>query len=95
MMTTWQPFAEKRLQRAPLCMFANTRSQSEGRGREAVSTPPEIALAKRRQLIREIEQLLDSGFTGRIVLSCAQGVVPRYTVEESRIPGQGVRQTPG
>jgi len=42
---------------------------------------------QRLVLFREIEQLLDGGFTGQITLHCNQGQIPRYTIEETRKPG--------
>jgi len=35
-------------------------------------------------LFRKIEQLLDGGFTGQIILHCAQGKVPRYSIEQTK-----------
>jgi len=39
-------------------------------------------------LFRELEQLLDAGLTGEILLNCHQGDVISYKVNELRKPGQ-------
>lgn len=42
---------------------------------------------------REIEQLLDGGFVGRIVLHCTEGgAIARYVTEETRVPGVARRR---
>jgi len=42
---------------------------------------------QRLVLFREIEQLLDGGFTGEISLHCQNGEVKKYHVNEVRQPG--------
>lgn len=42
-------------------------------------------------LFREIEQLLDGGFTGEIALQCQFGEVRNYHVNEVRKPGEDRR----
>ncbi len=46
---------------------------------------------------REVEQLLAHGFTGQIILHCAQGSIVRYEKRETVIPGKlnGTSAKPG
>ena len=39
-------------------------------------------------LFRELEQLLDAGFSGQIILHCGVGEVFKYEVSEMRKPGE-------
>lgn len=48
----------------------------------------------RMVLFRELEQILDGGFTGDIVLHCQFGEVKKYNVNEVRKPGME-RRTAG
>jgi len=50
---------------------------------------PRDEVGHRQALFREIEELLATGFTGKIVLHCHKGGVPRYTTEETRTPRRG------
>lgn len=42
---------------------------------------------------REIEEMLDRGFKGEIVLHCTDGCIPKYHFTEYRTPGQSDRRT--
>lgn len=44
-------------------------------------------------LFRELEQILDAGFTGEIILNCHGGDVVSYKVNELRKPGEERRGT--
>jgi hypothetical protein len=42
-------------------------------------------------LFRELEEILEPGFTGQLTLHCNEGQVLKYEVNETRRPGQRER----